>query len=345
MSEISKHDYLIYELRHDYPLVPRACDYCEMTIEFPIGEAIAERRVDAFRPDISIRHEGNLMAVIEVIDTHPPDQAKLSAQERLSNAYYFHVDGGFWCSPWCWQNQNNPRLCPMPVCEHCERLIYTLGFGTHGLFDWEGLDGELCLECAARRPDGQWRSPGDLALGDPEDRLPRSDATTVELFLSFSDSNFWAMVWTNRTARLTEPRRPETETTTRLDQVELAFNRGDWDNGERLLQPIGAPAWDRPLEGPVLFAWGHENCVRTALAWRKLREYRLRCLPPSIQACIRSRPTLNDVVIDVKEIVVTHRGFPDGRYTACGIDREKANDLIRTSMDDEPTCPKCRLLG
>ena len=238
--EISPHDYLVNELGRKYPLPPRTCVYCEMTIAFPEGNAATERSVDSFRPDISIRSQGNLIAVIEVIDKHPPDEAKLSAQEKLPDAYYFHVNGHFWCTPWCWKNQDNPRLCPMPVCEACGTLIYTVGFGTHGLVDWESPGGELCLECAARISDGQWRSPGELALGDPEDRLPDSDATPVELFLSFSDADFWAMVWTKRTATLTQARTPETETAARLDLVEAAFESGDWNSGQRLLQPIGA---------------------------------------------------------------------------------------------------------
>ena len=346
MSQISKHDYLIYQLRQEYPLAPRTCDYCEIDIVFPKGDAIPERRTGNFRPDISIRQQERLLAIIEVIDKNPPDQPKLAAQEKLPNAYYFHVDGGFWCSPWCWQNQYIERLCPMPECAQCERLIYTLGFGTHGLVDWNGGDGfggAVCLECAASRSDGQWRTPGDIALGDPEDRMPTANSTVVELFLSFSDADFWAMVWTNRTTQLSEARRrDETETSTRLDQVEAAFRQWDWDNGERLLQPIGAPLWDRSPNSPALFAWNHDNCVRTALAWRKLREHRIRSLPLSIQACISSRAALDEVVTDVNQIVVIHRGFPDGRFTECGIDREKTNEPIQVTMADTPTCPRCR---
>ena len=97
----------------------------------------------------------------------------------------------------------------------------------------------MCIECAARTSGGQWRSPGELALGTPEGRIPGPDANVLNLFLSFSDADFWAMVWTNRTSKPGEARSPETATAIRLNQVEAAFDSGDWNTGEELLQPIG----------------------------------------------------------------------------------------------------------
>ncbi len=343
---MTKHNDLVNVLLENYPIIDRlACVYCGMDITFPSGIAIAEKSLANFRPDITILDsEGKPRGTIEVIDTNSPTPAKLASQEKLSFAYFFHVDGYCYCSIWCYQNRDTPRLCDMPTCEECGRLIYTLGFGTHGLVDWEGsFDGGTCLECAARRTGGQWRTPGELALGNLEDRLPGKDVTIIERFLLFSDADFWAKVWSTRTGQLTWSRSSESATSARLTQVEAAFKRGDWENGQRLLHPIGAPRWDWDEEqGPRLFAWEHGNCVRTALAWRQLREHRLGCLPLSIQECVRTRPGLPDVVTNPEEIIVTHGGFPDGRFTACGIDRQNIDKPIQIAMDEMPSCPECR---
>ena len=208
------------------------------------------------------------------------------------------------------------------------------------LVDWENPGEKICIECAAKTSGGQWRSPGELAMGDPEDRIPGASADVLDLFLSSYDADFWTMVWTNRTATPGEARTPETETAVRLDQVEAAFSSGDWNGGERLLQPIGAPPWDRPL-GPALFAWDHDNCVRVALAWRRLREYRRSCLPPSIREAIQMRPAPAEVTTGVAPTVVIHRGFPDGRFTACGVDREKTDETIVAEAQGQPACAVC----
>ena len=118
----------------------------------------------------------------------------------------------------------------VPACSACERPYHTLEF-TYELLDWENPYDPVCLECAARTPGGQWRSPGELAMGDPGDRIPGPDADVIDLFLAFSDADFWAMVWTGRTSKPGEARYPETETAARLDRVEAAFDAGDWDIG------------------------------------------------------------------------------------------------------------------
>ncbi len=309
---------------------------------------VIERRDLHFRADVAaLDQQGDIVAVVEVVNTNPPSEQVLVSQSTLVGAFYVGMDAldkGFkgYCSSFCWTNRNEDNVKPWsaPACSECERPYYTLEF-QYELVDWENPYYPMCLECAAKYPGGQWRSPGDLAMGDPGDRIPGPDADVLDLFLSFSDSDFWAMVWTSRTAKLEEARSPETETAARLDQVEAAIERGDWNGGERLLQPIGAPAWDRP-PGPALFAWNHDNCGRTALSWRRLREYRIRCLPSSIQTAIRSRPPLEDVVTDPTQIEVIHRGFPDGRFTACGIDKETSSKPVVATMTDTPTCESCR---
>ena len=327
------------------------CRFCKYETPLPtegVSQVVTEHEHGQFRADVAaLNRQGKVVAVVEVVNTNPPSEQVLAAQSELAGAFYIELDAldnGFtgYCSPFCWTNRNEENVShwSVPTCSACERPYHTLEF-TYELLDWENPYYPVCIECAARTSGGQWRSPGELALGDPGDRIPGPDADVLDLFLSFSDSDFWAMVWTNRTLRPGEARSPETATSVRLDQVDAAFNADDWNEGERLLQPIGAPAWDRP-SGPALFAWNHDNCVRTVLAWRRLREYRLSCLPPSVQAGIRSRPPLVDVVTDMAQISLTHRGFPDGKFTACGIDRENSDEPIEATMTGNPTCDSCR---
>ena len=338
--------------RSYFHLPPLKCRFCKYETPLPIegvDRVATEHRHRRFRADVAaLNQRGQIIAVVEVVNTNRPSDETLDAQSELESAFYVTLDAlddGFagYCSHFCWTHRGEENALPWspPACGNCERFFHTMEFQWQ-LYDWEQSSQESeCMECAARRSGGQWRSPGDIALGDPEDRIPGPNADAHDLFLAFEDADFWAMVWTNRTSKPSEARTPETQTAARLDQVEAAFDSGDWHNGQRLLQPIGAPPWDRP-PGPALFAWNHDNCVRTALAWRRLREHRLGCLPPSIQAGIQSRPPLEDVVTDIAKVVVIHRGFPDGRFTACGIDRETCEEPIEATMTGNPTCRLCR---
>ena len=52
--------------------------------------------------------------------------------------------------------------------------------------------------------------------------------------------------------------------------------------------------------------------------------------------------SVDGVVADIAQTTLTHRGFPDGRFTACGIDREKSDEPIEVSITSTPTCEDCR---
>ena len=254
------------------------------------------------------------------------------------------LEDGFsgYCSPICWSHRDEENSCPWraPSCPRCHRYLHTLDF-PQALIDWEQPDEPVCLECAARSPDGQWRSPGEFALGDPAERIPRTDADVIELFLSFSDADFWSTVWAERSRDVEDAWTSEEKTRTRLDLVEASFDAERWNEGQALLQPIGAPAWDRP-PGPPLLAFSHDNRVRTADAWRRLRQYRLSCLPTVVQEWIKSR--LSEAGSESEELNtrLVHRGFPDGRFTACGIDRRTHDESVKVSMTEIPTCELCR---
>ena len=138
-----------------------------------------------------------------------------------------------------------------------------------------------------------------------------------------------------------------------------------------MLQPIGAPGWGA-VEGDVpLYAWEPENCARVSAAWIRLRENGLSELPVVIADIIRRRGFRRDSHAEARyerqseterareaieagefaddidrhrrlaEFDLLHRGFPDGRFTACGIDRGRLEGAIRVSMTGESSCPYC----
>ena len=351
LSRSGAHDEVRDRIAREYfSLPPLNCRFCKyerpLTVD-GISRVVTEHSHRQFRADVgALDSKGQVVAVVEVVNTNPPTEQILAAQSELESAFYVTLDAledGFsgYCSPFCWTNRKDENVSPwdVPTCESCERPFHTLEF-PYELMDWENPGYPVCIECAAETSHGQWRSPGELALGEPEDKIPCPNATVLDLFLSFSDADFWAMVWTKRTTDPSEPRNSEQDTSARLDQVEAAFDEGDWNCGQRLLQPIGAPQWGRPT-GPPLYAWDHDNCVRTALAWRRLRNHRLSCLPPVIQVGIQSRPSIGDVVTVKTKALVIHKGFPDGRFTACGIDREKSDDPVEATMAGDYTCDLC----
>ena len=348
MKPRSAHDELRDRIAREYfDLPPINCRFCHSTTSLhteSVAEVVVERRHQHFRADVaSLDLLGRIVAVVEVVNTNPPSEEVLAAQSRLKAAFYVTLDAledGFsgYCSPICWTHRDEENSCPWsaPSCPRCERYLHALDF-PQALIDWEQPDEPVCLECAAKTANGQWRSPGELALGDPAERIPGPDADLIELFLAFSDAEFWSMVWSNRTREPKEPWTSEKETQSRLALVEAEFDDGRWNEGQALLQPIGAPAWDRP-DGLALFAFAHDNCVRTADAWRRLKDHRLRRLPAVVQEWISSRPGFEK---DGSPGTVLHRGFPDGRFTACGIDRQAVDEHIRASMTEQPTCSLC----
>lgn len=372
-NQDKSHNEVRDRIAQQYLTLPRLnCLYCKRETPLPtegVVRVVTEHRHDQFRADVAaLNQQGEIIAIVEVVHTHPPTEQTFIAQSNLETAFYVMqkaLDNGFsgYCSQFCWthRNEKNTSEWHPASCDACERP-YCLMDLTYSFVDYEDFYTQYCIECAAAQspPHVQWRPPDDL-IGDPEWKIPGPDADIVDLFLSFADADFWAMVWTDRTATLNQERNPETQTAARLRQIEAAFDRGDWYNGQKLLQVIGAPAWARP-DGPALFAWNHDNCVRVAHAWRRLREYRISCLPPSVQAKIQSRPPLNDVVTNdvvtnvehkveidavpnTETMTITHRGFPDGRFTACGIDKHKTDEPIVTTMKENPTCGSCRSLS
>ena len=106
---------------HYETLPPLICDYCGSTNQFPDADFVkVEHAVRTagkkYRADVAalsaspLHANGGVLCVIEVIDSSPPSESKLKAQE-LTRAFYLRpqpIDGyslhGY-CSSYCWQKR------------------------------------------------------------------------------------------------------------------------------------------------------------------------------------------------------------------------------------------------
>ena len=357
------------------------CGFCGSVISFPTGYVCSVETEYTYSSQPRLRADiaalggvGEIAAIVEVILTSKPSERALAAHEDLPFVSYVEMNQqAVYCSPFCWRNQGTENLCDwsVPRCDMCERPFHQ----TFSETVWRDWDDDshygLCLECAAGITAAQWRSPGEVIGGTGS---PGGDATVAQRFLAFTDAEFWASVWEGRAKYPSEPYgkpRDESATAARLDEVESAFDAERWNRGFDLLQPIGAPGWEARDDAAPLYAWEPQNCARVSAAWIRLRDHRLSELPDMVADIIRRRGFRLDShaearygrqseVERAKEAIETgqfgddidrhrrltefdllHRGFPDGRFTACGIDREKLEGPIRVSATDEPSCPYC----
>ena len=339
-----------------------ACDFT--TVEHSIAINDVRMRVDV----AALLTTGELTAAIEVIDTHPPRPAVLQAQKRLPSVFYVQLDAlqdnefSGWCSPECWEWESVPRqerVCDMEFgeCDGCQKLLYYarggycysectegLLWGKEGFRDWDNDPHyQYCIACAARIGIAQWNDPSSIAFGDTG-ILPPIPGDTDAIFLSWSNAAFWHKVWNERTMKIPDRYGAETETAKRLDEVESAFDRGDWAKGAELLHPIGKP-WLQ-VSDVKLCAWNPNNCRRVAHAWDRLREYLLQSLPVEIAELIPAPKPLahsDPPTPPFSPWPPTHRGFPDGRFTQCGIDRRQSDIPVNaTTNNNEVTCSNCQ---
>ena len=190
----------------------------------------------------------------------------------------------------------------------------------------------MAAACAARA-----RHPQARVRGGDAGILPPMPGDPDAIFLSWSNAAFWHMVWNDRTMKIPDRYGAETETAKQLDEVETAFDRGDWAKGAELLQPIGN-SWLQ-VSDVKLLAWNPNNCRRVAHAWDRLREYLLHSLPVEIAELI---PPPKPPMPPFSPWPPTHRGFPDGRFTQCGIDRHQSDIPVNATTTGEITCPNCR---
>ena len=294
-------------------LAPFDCAACKEQKSFPPTTKVAiEVTFDGrLRADVAaIGADGQVVGVVEVVYSHPPSERVLASQENLGFAYYrllplpWRSEPDAWlCSPECWvwyralSNRETVALWEPRKCDGCEGYFHQNSLSWFEFHDWANdPNWTYCIHCAAAYGSGQWRTPGELAGGDPREWTPDDDADPAALFLAYSESAFWSMVWNEREAKLESPNTyygsrneaAEEATARRLPVVNAAFDAGEWGRGANLLLPVGAPGWlDYSDEPERMLAFRPENCRGTAAAWKRLLSYRLGQLPEELSEIIR----------------------------------------------------------
>ena len=318
---------------------PFVCDVCEAECEFPRNLTIITEAQYAgrLRADVGAAgSDGQMIGVVEVIDTHGPTPHAFAEQSKLEFAYYrvlnpptrpkrrsiddeirkghfFYpstkqeeYDASAWlCSGECLaffeelRGANQTNDWDAPRCDICSEYLHDNQISGAEFRDWAyDPNTAFCICCAARcdASEMQWRSPGELAGGDPREWTPGKDADPADLFLAYSMAAFWSMVWSNRAAKLSSPNAydgnqhgdAENATAERLPLVNAALDAGDWRKAMNLLLPIGAPAWAAYEDEPErMLAFSADNCRGTAEAWKNLLPQILATLPCELATIIR----------------------------------------------------------
>ena len=293
-------------------LSPFECASCKEQKSFPPAARVTtEVPFDGrLRADVAATgSDGQVVGVVEVVYSHPPTERVLAAQENLGFAYYrllplsWRSEPDAWlCSPECWvwyralNNRETVALWEPRKCDECEGYFHQNSLSWFEFHDWaDDPNWAYCIHCAAACGNGQWRTPGELAGGDPREWTPDDDADPVALFLAYSESAFWSMVWNEREAKLgtsktyngSRNEAAEEATARRLPVVNASFDTGDWERGANLLLPVGAPGWlDYSDEPERMLAFRPENCRGTAAAWKRLLSYRLGQLPEELSEIV-----------------------------------------------------------
>ena len=193
MNTKSRHDKERDRIADSWETLPSStCAACHEEMTFPTATHI-ETEVwikDQFRADIAaIDMSGGVLGTIEIVDTHPPDDRVLASQESLGFAYYLLLPQkprkgvstskeAIWlCSPECWRwyiwlaGSETSSPWEATKCAQCDHYIYQNPLSQVEFHDWgEDPHYAYCIRCAAAyiaSGDCQWRTPGELAGGDP----------------------------------------------------------------------------------------------------------------------------------------------------------------------------------
>ncbi len=300
-------------------ICPFICAACQAKTEFRHAASVrAEFRYEGrLRADVAaIDGAGRVVGVVEVVYSHPPTAEALAAQSSLDFAYYRRLrlrnqaQPDVWlCSPDCWTwyfglgGMATSSNWEAPRCDGCDKYFHENRLSWFQFRDWSyDPNCAYCIHCAAAFEDAQWRSPGELAGGDPREWTPDDDTDPAGLLMAYNEASFWSMVWRNRVVKLGDPdtyygsnnKSAEDATARRLPLIFAAFDAGNWDTGANLLLPVGAPGWaDYPGEPERLLAFSPDNCKVTAEAWRRLRQHRLEQIPEELASIIRQSSEVN----------------------------------------------------
>ena len=245
----SRHDTERDRIAADWLVSPSfVCDVCDAESDFPrnLNVATEVQYAGRLRADIgAIGSDGQVVGVVEVIDSHGPTPHALSEQGKLQFAYYRILDpptgpkrrrivdeiseGRFsypsaeqreydaaaWlCSAECLtffealKGAHRTNDWDAPRCDICSGYLHDNQISSAEFRDW-AYDPytAFCIHCAARSDasEMQWRAPGELAGGDPREWTPGKDADPADLFLAYCQAAFWSKVWSNRSSELAEP--------------------------------------------------------------------------------------------------------------------------------------------
>ena len=318
------------------------CRFCKYETPLPtegVSQVVTEHEHGQFRADVAaLNRQGKVVAVVEVVNTNPPSEQVLAAQSELAGAFYIELDeldNGFtgYCSPA--GRTGTRRTCHIGAFQLAPARRPYHRWNSH-TSSWIGRTPTtpVCIECAARTSGGQWRSPGGLALGDPQDPRPgRRCARPVPVVL--------------RLGLLGDG----------LDQQNLkawvgAISR-DGDFGSP--RPDGCRVQCRRLERrreapPTHRRASMGQTVRSRIVRVEPRQLRADSsrlaslervstqLPPAFG------PSRNQVASAAGRRgdrygsdIPNPQGLPDGKFTACGIDRENSDEPIEATMTGNPT--------
>ena len=229
-------------------LPPFVCDVCEAEYEFPRNLTVVTEAQYAgrLRADIgAFDIYGQMVGIVEIMDTHRPTPRALSEQSKLEFAYYrilnppirpkrHNIDGeiregrfsypsteqgryaatAWLCSAECLsffeklQGVNRTSDWDAPRCDICSEYLHDNEISGAEFRDWAyDPNTAFCIRCAARcdASEMQWRSPRELAGGDPREWTPGKAADTSDIFLAYHSAAFWSKVWSNRVTLLDAP--------------------------------------------------------------------------------------------------------------------------------------------
>ena len=116
------HDELKEIIAQAYFTLPQLnCRFCKYKTPLPqqgVGTVVTEHQTRQFKADVAaLSQQGETVAIIEVVNTHPPTTKVLQAQSELEAAFYVEMDAldnrfeGY-CSPFCWTNGKRTTCHP-----------------------------------------------------------------------------------------------------------------------------------------------------------------------------------------------------------------------------------------
>lgn len=224
---------------------------------------------------------------------------------------------------------------------------------------------DLC--CWGRDPlnNGRWPSDTTVSYSGPGTvefvSETHSTHTLAEKLALWNSTDFWRFVWNKRVYNPQEPTGgvpDERLTRAALQFISTAIACGEWSRAYHSLLDVGY----KPMT-----AWEPSNCLAAAQCWEQIEAHVESLLPDSWEIVRRKpEPVICDCCnIDSVEAggrtcadcldwecgigpclrtqaITLHRGFSDGRYTACGIDRWMSDQKVAVTQAGAPTCEECK---